>query len=326
MNRIFTSALLILAFWNTQAQTLTYATFSNCLSQTLNVKIANNSSFNTALTTTTGNGVTWNASGLTDQVGTPTIHFVYASPVFTPNGSLYPSANYVQYDPALTSVLEYNYSHISPDSMVDWGSYAPSGKHEVYQNSDKRLVFPFAYGQSFTDSYAKTNYSDATTVSSNQTGTRTVSFSGVGTLILPQGTFNNVALISELRTNSLGPNSTTFTWYDIANGKRLLFYEENNGSIVTAYSADGPTSITKTETEEAITIYPNPFSNTLRFDKIATPFETTYSLCEPTGKVVVSGTINNEITSIHTTELATGVYFLNIGKGASAATFKVVKQ
>lgn len=326
MNRIFISACLILAFCSAQAQTLTYANFANCLSQTLNVKIANNSSFNTALTTTTGNGVTWNASGLTDQSGTPVIHFVYASPVFTPNGSLYPSANYVQYDPALTSVLEYNYSHISPDSMVDWGSYAPSGKHEIYQNSDKRLVFPFAYGQSFTDSYSKTNYSDATTVSSNQTGTRTVTFSGFGTLILPQGTFTNVALISELRTNSLGPNSTTFTWYDLSNGKRLLFYEENDGSVVTAYSADGPTSITKTETEEAITIYPNPFSNTLCFDNVAASSETTYTLCEPTGKVVLSGTIDSEITSIHTTELATGVYFLNIGKGASAATFKVVKQ
>jgi hypothetical protein len=59
---------------------------------------------------------------------------------------------------------------------------------------------------------------------------------------------------------------------------------------------------------------------------VAASSETTYTLCEPTGKVVLSGTIDSEITSIHTTELATGVYFLNIGKGASAATFKVVKQ
>lgn len=326
MNRLFTSAFLILAFLSTQAQTLTYANFANCLSQTLNVKIANNSSFNTALTTTTGNGVTWNASGLTDQVGTPVIHFVYASPFFTPNGSLYPSANYVQYDPALTSVLEYNYSHISPDSMVDWGSYAPSGKHEIYQNSDKRLIFPFAYGQSFTDTYAKTNYSDATTVSSNQTGTRTVTFSGFGTLLLPQGTFTNVALISELRTNSLGPNSTTFTWYDIDNGKRLLFYEENNGDIVTAYSADGPTSITKTDTEETIAIYPNPFSNTLQFDNTNASIGSTYSLCEPTGKVVLSGIIDSKSISIYTSDLATGIYFLNVGKGTAVETFKVMKQ
>lgn len=220
------------------AQTITYSNFSSALSSTLNIKVGDQASYNTALNTTTGNGVTWDASALIPQTGMPEIHFIYGSPGSTPNGSLYPAANYVFYDPALTSFVAYNYVNFSADSIVENGSYSPSTSHEIFQNPDKHLIFPFDYNQSFVDSYAKTNYSDATTISSFQTGTRTVTYSGYGTLILPQGSFTNVALISELRTNSLGPDSYTYTWYEVSSGKKLLLYESNDGDVLVAYNSD----------------------------------------------------------------------------------------
>lgn len=254
------SLLLLLVGLATQvtSQTLTYAAFLNSLSNSLNVKIANNASFNTALLTTTGTGVTWNASGLTQQSGTPLVQFIYTNPSSTPYASLFPNSNYAQYDPALTAFLNYEYYQLSPTAWENWGEYSPNTAHEIYSNSDKRLQFPFSYGNSFTDTYAKTNYSNATTVSSNQTGSRTVSFDGFGTLILPQGTFNNVGMIRELRTNSLGPNSTVVTWWDINNGKQLLYFSENNGNVNVAYNSDNPLSTEEMNVTDAIQISPNP--------------------------------------------------------------------
>ncbi len=79
-------------------------------------------------------------------------------------------SNYARLDPELLSLIEVEYFNFSSDSMVLSGNYAPSGQHEIFQNPDKFLIFPFEYGQSFTDNYYKTNYSDATTISSYQFG------------------------------------------------------------------------------------------------------------------------------------------------------------
>ncbi len=245
------------------AQTLTYANFSNSLTSTTNVAVANQSSFNVTLTTITGTGVTWDASGLTQQNGTPLIHAIFGDPSNTPNGSLFPLSNYVLYDPALTSLLSYEYYTINADSLVMEGEYGANTAHEIYQNPDKRLVFPFSYLDSFSDTYAKTNYSDATTISSFQTGSRTVNFSGFGTLILPGGTYNNVALITELRTNSLGPNSNTYTWYNLNSGKRLLLYSSNDGNVTVAYNTDVVSSTSSLNKHNTITLSPNPASESI---------------------------------------------------------------
>lgn len=312
MKILFTFSTLLAAILG-QAQTLTYANFSQALSSTLHAQIADASSFNVALTTTTGNGVTWDASSLVQQSGTPTIAFIYGEPSVTPNGGLFPAANYVQYDPNLMGFLEYGYYLINEDSLVDVGNYAPSTQHEIYSDYDKKLIFPFDYGQSFFDTYAKTNYSDATTVSSYQTGTRTGTFSGYGTLILPQGTFNQVALIATERTNSLGPNSTTYTWFDITNGNQLLFYSENDGDVVVAFNNDQPSSISTIDEKSYASLYPNPFSSTATLT-----LQTDHSekidlfIYDITGKIVRQQQITGSIHSIHRDGLCQGVYYFNL--------------
>jgi hypothetical protein len=297
------------------AQTITYANFSTALTSTLNAVLANTTSFNISLTTTTGNGVTWNASGLTQQTGTPTLHFIYGSPAATPYASTFPTANFAHYDPALVSVLNYDYFVINADSMSKVGEYtSSSGAHEVYQNADKHLIFPFSFGQSFTDTYAKTNYSNATTVSSNQTGSRTVSFNGFGTLILPQGTFNNVALVSEMRTNSLGPNSTEFTWFDISNGKQLMYYSENNGNVTAAYTTDISTGINEIIANNISTVYPNPFANTttININANITLKNASVSIVDMLGKQVKSMRVDKNEIQLNRDDLQKGIYFYQV--------------
>lgn len=313
--KLFYTLSFILLFNLVNAQTLTYTAFSNILTQTENLVIASAPSSMIGLTTMTGTGVTWNASSLTQAPGTPVVHMTFVDPATTPNGQLYPNSNYANYDPALASFIGVQYFQINSDSMVSWGSYEPSTSHEIFQDADKYLIFPFSYGQSFSDNYAKTNYSDANTISSYQTGVRMVAFNGHGTLILPQGTFTNVGMFSELRTNSLGPNSTRFTWFDLTTGKRLMMYSENNGNEVGVYSTDAPTSVIGLEQSDVM-IFPNPASMAIKLLG-AQRFEN-YSIYNTVGMSVQSGEINNATIPTHL--LAKGVYFVNLISASGQVT------
>ncbi|MGZ3863390.1 MAG: T9SS type A sorting domain-containing protein [Bacteroidia bacterium] len=325
MNKTFTLASLLLGLKIT-AQTLTYANYSSVLTATTNLAIANNSSFNTALNSTTGNGVTWNAAGITQQSSTPAIHFVYVNPSTTPNGSLFPTANYAQYDPALTSVIGYEYYNFSADSMTRTGTYDPSTAHEIYSDPDKRLIFPFSYGQSFSDNYKKTNYSNSTTVSSVQTGSRTVTFNGFGTLILPQGSFSNVALISELRTNSLGGNEYTYTWVDINNGNGLLYYHDNAGSITTVYTLEAVNAIQNIDLSHAVTLAPNPASNNcqLHIQTNDVLVNSELSIFDSFGREISKEIFNGNTVNISKRNAAPGLYFYEIKTQAGLLKGKVV--
>lgn len=313
MKTLFTTLVLsIIGSLVLQAQTLTYSNFSASLTQTLSVNIADNASYNSSLSTTIGNNANWNASGLTVQSGTPTIVLSYFGSSTTPHATLFPNSNYCEYDPNLLSVVSYNYSGINPDSMVQWGTYASNGSHEIFQNPDKRLVFPFAFGQSFTDSYAKTNYSNATTVSSTQTGTRTVTFAGYGTLTLPQGTYTDVALITETRTNSLGPNSFDYNWIRLSDGKRLLFRSENNGSITTVWCNNVSSGLDESLLYAKASVFPNPISasqTTLNIESAAKLDAREWVLFDSTGKEKVRIPINGNTISIKNDLPSAGLYF-----------------
>jgi len=244
-----------------KSQTLTYATFMNGISTPTDFVIGELTSFNTSLLTVTGTNLTWDASGLIQVSGTPTVYLNYQNPAGSPYETTYPGTNYVSFDPNLQSLISYQYYVINSDSLSSYGDYSFSTSHEVFQNPDKHLIFPFSYGGSFTDNYAKTNYSDATTISSYQTGTRTVTFVGSGTLILPSATYTNVGLIYELRTNSLGPDSYEYSWFDLNTGKKILYFHENDGDYTLAFKNSPVNSISELFSDNSLGIYPNPIEN-----------------------------------------------------------------
>lgn len=311
----------ILMSFNLLAQTITFSNFSNSLSGNFHAALANQSSFNLNLTTTVGNGVIWDATGLTQQAGTPTISMIYGNPGSTANASLYPLSNYVFYDPTLTAAITLDYLYINADSMSRVGQHEPNDAHEIFTNPDKLLIFPFTLNQSFTDNYAKNNYSDATTFSSFQTGTRTVSYVGFGTLNLPQASFSDVALISELRTNSLGPNSTTFTWFEVNTGKKLLYYSENNGNVNIAYNVDLNTGNNETINSSNIQFYPNPVENFLYLNKLNA--NSKISIHNAIGEKIDCNFINN---SIDLSDVEKGIYFLNIvNENQNLSVIKFIK-
>lgn len=268
MKKTLLSLSLFLSLF-AKSQTLTYATFMNGISTPTDIVIGELTSFNTNLLTATGTNLTWDASGLMQVNGTPTVHLNYQNPAGSPYETTYPGTNYVSFDPDLPSLISYQYYVINVDSLSSYGDYSFSTSHEVFQDPDKHLIFPFSYGGSFTDNYAKTNYSDATTISSYQTGTRTVTFVGSGTLILPSATYTNVGLIYELRTNSLGPDSYEYSWFDLNTGKKILYFHENDGDYTLAFKNSPVNNVAEIYSENTFNIYPNPLGKnaTLNFSR-----------------------------------------------------------
>ena len=305
------------------AQTITYSNFIQVVSDTSQVKVANLSSYNLAWNTTIGQGITWNASTLVPDPAYPLIHFTFHDPSSTSYGSLYSQSNYARLDPDLLAFIEVEYINISSDSLVLNGSYAASGEHEIFQNPDKSLIFPFEYNQSFTDSYYKTNYSDATTISSYQSGNRSVSYNGFGTLLLPSGTFNNVALVSEIRTNNLGPNSFTYSWYDISNGKTLMRYHQNGNSISAIYTPENPvvTGIPDINTE-TVALFPNPASEKVYIQGLTKG--SLIRISDLTSKTVYLAAAGIENETIDVSDFPMGLYFVSIYSKKGTSTKKLI--
>ena len=92
MKKLYTILFCMSLSVAAMAQTLTYDAFFNNLPNTLNVKVANLDSFNTAMLNIVGTDCTWNAAGLTQQSGTPIVRFEFVNPNTTPNGSLFPNS------------------------------------------------------------------------------------------------------------------------------------------------------------------------------------------------------------------------------------------
>jgi hypothetical protein len=326
--KIKSTLLLILVTCIANAQTLTYTAYSSNLTGIFYVRLADNSSFNPTLLTTTGSGVLWDASALLPLSGYPVINLQYTTPSSTPNGNLFPLSNYAQYDPALTSVLQYDYYNFSSDSVVMVGEYSPGGAHEIYQNPDKHLIFPFSYNQSFTDSYAKTNYSNATTVSSYQTGTRTVQFNGYGTLILPQGTISDVGMITEIRTNNLGPNSTDITWIKVSSGKPLMKYSENAGDVTIGYNADLNVSLNEYSSFVHVLASPNPCREKtfIYLDNISR-VKAVVEVFNMLGENILTVNDNSSSIEVPVTGLASGYYSYRLVLGESQiSTGKIIVE
>ncbi len=326
MKHIFT--LVFMGFvMQSQAQTLTYANFSQSLSVTQNIVLGEPNSFNSLMFSATGTGANWVSTGILQKAGTPAIHMIYAAPSSSPYSAIYPAANYVQYDPALTAVIPYNYFSISADSVVSMGNYEASTAHEIFQDPDKSLIFPMAYGQSFTDSYNKTNYSNSSTVSSYQTGTRQVTFVGHGTMNLPQGSFPNVAMMHELRTNSLGPNSNKYSWINMNNGRTLLSYSENNGNITIFYTSDLPAGVNDQDGSKIISLYPNPFTEKaeLHFTGLQNNESMFADILNEAGELVQRVELVNGSATIERKTLTVGLYFYRVqGKNEILANGKFV--
>ena len=262
-----------------------------------------------------GANVTWNCSGLQQETGTPIINYTVSSPAGTIYASDYPKANWYFTDPNLTALIGHNYYTISSDTLVKWGEHTPGKSYTIYDNPELDLKFPFSYTNTFSKTYSKTNYNANGSISSYQTGNVILTYEGYGTLILPNGTFGNVAKIKRERTNSLGSTTISYVWLLISTGERLMSVETNGGLRAT-YNNKIPSSAFEIVSNKDISIYPNPSKSisNLSLNVFNTNDNFEYEIYDLAGKIMIKEKITNSIIQINSSFINSGIYLVKILK------------
>lgn len=183
---------------------------------------------------------------LTQEAGTPLINFTVMSPAGTLYAADYPGANWYFTDPAQSALFGHHYYIMTPDSLVTLGEHTTGSPYEIYDDPQLDMAFPMAYNQTVVNSYSKTSYNAGGGVTSSQTGTITLTYEGNGTLVLPSATYTDVAKLKSVRTNSIGPTTTSYLWVKATTGERLLMYN-GNGSTQGVHKAGAPASVSDLE-------------------------------------------------------------------------------
>lgn len=212
-----------------------------------------------------GANVTWDFSGLIPS-GSLTSYML--DPAATPNGLNVKGSNL-----ALVENENTFYFNVSKSGLAQNGSLTGNSLAS-YDKPFEKLKFPFAYGD-----VAKGDYSGAAGADKNTTdisGSYKVEGDAWGTLILPNGVYNNTLRVKQTRTykynNGTETTEITYRWYTSSVRYPLLVIikYDNNGSssvIKVAYFAHYTNENLKDASEplnagnvsdNTVTISPNP--------------------------------------------------------------------
>ncbi len=216
-----------------------------------------------------GAGQTWNYSGVTVTESNQTS---VVAPSSTPFGGEFPDA-----DAAFSmGSNSYSFAEITTSYMENVGVAAEeSGFQFVIHYTDPVRVmnYPFNYGDSYSDTYRGSYTMQTMTVS--QSGDKTFTADAHGTLITPEGTFNNILRIKSNYTQVdsffmgamfLYANTETlenYAWYSSSSKEPLfdLTYFTNSltGTDTTAYYSGAPAYVTEPlNTGHSVHLYPVP--------------------------------------------------------------------
>ena len=201
------------------------------------------------------------------------------------------------------------------------------------------------YGGSLLD----VSFSCATDASGNvYMSGNTQSSSGIATAGAHQTTVNDAFLVS---FNSSGVRQSG-TYYggiknvctsDASGNVYMTGYTHSSSGIATAgaHQTDNGNNgysdaflvkfsgislgINETINDKLFSIYPNPAQSLVNVKADAKLIGTVYTIYNNTGKVVLSGTINAENTSVELGNLSVGIYLFSAGENVQQ-TFKVIKE
>lgn len=231
-----------------------------------------------------GANQTWNFSGIIRRDSSVS---TWVASNTTPYAAQFPAS-----DIASTSDnSDYSYYTSSSSSLL-YNGYGSSFQVNSYSNPETILQYPFTYSSNFSDTYSSV-YNNGI-ANSYLDGTITSTGDAWGTLVLPNGTFNNALRVKNVTvqrdsTNIGGFNnvleftSTAYSWF-VPNKKFPVFDIRYNSGVVNGtqtfslklvtYNPDNPTiGITQLNTNVADDYkldqnYPNPFnpSTKIKFD------------------------------------------------------------
>ena len=264
--------------------------------------IGTTSSISVGAAVPTGSGganQTWNFSSMSL---TPAGTCAVIDPTASPYGATFPGSN-ICMQLNLPNGTQYSYHNVSVTGVETLGDQVTaSGGDNYTPNSKTWFVFPYTFGQSFSDAWMRTT--DITT----DTVTRT--YDGYGTLIMPFGTFNNVVRVTS--TNSA--NNTV--WFN-SNPIYPILQVEGNTSIVFSNFVLGINNPVK----EQVVIAPNPAKDIVHIQNGNCRAFTAYS---STGQSIALPVDGN---TINISSLAAGLYIIRAEmNNGDVVTQRIVKE
>ena len=297
---------------------------------------------------------TWDFSEI--MADTIALNFAYIDPAGTPFFTDFPSSN-ISLSQSKLGV--YGYLEIDNEAFQNWGSAFVTTK-TIYDDPQTELQFPFSFEDNFLDGYSY--QTDLFGVIQYGRGIVDVTYDGWGTVILPNGTFDDCVRIKVVDigvdSTDLGLGikekiefvNTTYFWYSSAHPGPLCnrtYTESRQIAIVdqlpndtmqldpdSTFSFDpsatsSGTAFFKPNAFE-LTVSPNPFTEVINLQFVteeAGKLELELRTIE--GRQVYSRSVNaapgvNRET-ISPPDLPTGNYLLILTDGKQGAIKKTVK-
>ncbi len=276
-----------------------------------------------------GANVTWDFSALT--INSP-LNFNFVNASSTPYGSSIPAATV-----AYQTAGSYDYYSTSASSYARVGAYV-QGVVLNYSDAEDIIRYPCSYNSSFTDNFSVTFTNQGVTYS--RAGTIEVEADAYGTLILPDGTVNDVLRLKSVENytddyvfqgfpQTIDYYSEIYMWYKPGIHYPLLTFTHFDSDISFAEygSYMNPATVGLDDIFEktpAMSIYPNPATSEANIKlELKEPDDIKLTLVNSIGQQVTTVTHNELSPGMHQFSLDVnsyprGIYFVKIeGNGYS---------
>lgn len=250
--------------------------------------------------TPNGANVTWDFSSATLVMNVGTMTWV--DPATTPQGASYPASNLAQHI-TIPGQDMYNYYDLQTTQLDQLADGVGSSDVSIYADPKTILTFPMNYGDSYVD-----NFTD-----NGDPNSYTRTYSGYGTVILPTGTYTNVAKI----TSTSG--SIAFLTTDPV--AQLVNIDDDGNVLV---FGDPVLGVAEQRAGPVLHAWPNPATDIVTVSGIQRP--ATWELLDPQGRRARQGAASPGQLHLHLGDLAPGCYELVLTDHAGRQCLRLVRS
>ena len=290
---------------------------------------------------TTGAGVTWDYTGLEAYYG-ETRNYVIGDATTDANASDFPTS---QKTMALgVNITTFYNSTATERSSQGFVFYEPSLPDPIIAvfdvNEAKLLDYPFANGDSFSDTYSGTLTSPAGT--SALSGEIDVTIDGQGTLNLPNGV--SMTDVIRLKSSDSSYTSTMFgdviikrtvyEYYNLSNSNlpvliiatvEINSLAINNAETIVLYANDPLQYVGVNENGSIdFTVSPNPSSDIVTISGELSD-DAVAAIIDQNGRVLITTAVSNG-SKLDISTFNNGMYFVKISDNGTSTTKTIVKK
>jgi len=274
-----------------------------------------------------GTGITWDFSAL---VNTGSIQVdTFLLPSATPYGATFPTADIADHE-IYPGTNYYVYYHNDGSEFQRIGNVQPDVV--IYSDPANEFPYPVSYGNTFSDTYYASYNQTSTGTLVHMWGVATETADGLGTIILPTGTYSNVLRLSGVRTE----HDTIFSTPNVYVFEQFIFYRWYQAELyyplmqivlsdftigggggfhnkTVGYRMGSPAGINdKTNPGEMLMVSPNPSLTGIFLFRFNDKSEQVRELevMDVTGQIIYK--VNGNISIVNLSDQKAGMYFYHL--------------